>query len=123
MTTFVTINPQVQLEDLDAWGQITDLGGELLTEHNVDIFGKMTLGAPTDAISAGYFGTKQGKYRLVYPFSEQAVIVAGELSITDESTGETHNYNAGDFFVAAKGTSTVWEVKSDFFIKHYFAAV
>ncbi|WP_111892401.1 cupin domain-containing protein [Acinetobacter sp. MB5] len=123
MTTFVTINPQVQLEDLDAWGQITDLGGELLAEHNVDIFGKMTLGAPTDAISAGYFGTKQGKYRLVYPFSEQAVIVAGELSITDESTGETHNYKAGDFFVAAKGTSTVWEVKSDFFIKHYFAAV
>ncbi|MHA3103042.1 cupin domain-containing protein [Acinetobacter sp. ANC 3791] len=123
MITFVTINPQVKLEDLDAWGQITDLGGELLADHNVDIFGKMTLGAPTDSISAGYFATKKGKYRLVYPFSEQAVIVAGELSITDESTGEIHNYKAGDFFVAAKGTSTVWEVKSDFFIKHYFAAV
>ncbi|MDC4327783.1 cupin domain-containing protein [Acinetobacter baumannii] len=112
------------LEDLDAWGQITDLGGEVLDgSPNVKVFGKMSLGAPTDAISSGYFGTEKGKYRLVYPFSEQAVIVFGEVAITDESTGVTTTFKAGDFWVVEKGTSTVWEVKSDFFIKHYFAVV
>ncbi|HCH7477803.1 MULTISPECIES: cupin domain-containing protein [Acinetobacter] len=113
-----------QLENLDAWGQITDLGGEALDgSPNVKVFGKMSLGAPTDAVSAGYFGTDKGKYRLVYPFSEQAVIVVGEVAITDESTGITTTFKAGDFWVVEKGTSTVWEVKSDFFIKHYFAVV
>jgi uncharacterized cupin superfamily protein len=38
----------------------------------------MTHGAPTDPVSSAYFGTTQGKFRMVYPFSEQAVIVTGE---------------------------------------------
>ncbi|MDO7210439.1 cupin domain-containing protein [Acinetobacter nosocomialis] len=113
-----------QLDDLDAWGQITDLGGEVLdSSSNVNVFGKMSLGAPTDEISSGYFGTEKGKYRLVYPFSEQAVIIVGEVAITDESTGITTTFKAGDLWVVEKGTSTIWEVKSDFFIKHYFAVV
>ncbi len=75
LTNIETIN---QLESLDAWGNITDIGGKLLEgSPNVNAFGKMSLGAPTDAISAGYFGTNKGKYRLVYPFSEQAVIICG----------------------------------------------
>lgn len=119
-----SIEKLTQLENLDAWGKITDLDGEVLDDSpNVKVFGKMSLGAPTDAISSGYFGTEKGKYRLVYPFSEQAVIVFGEVTITDESTGVTTTFKAGDFWVVEKGTSTVWEVKSDFFIKHYFAVI
>lgn len=118
------IEKSLQLADLEAWGQITDLGGELLDGTSaVDVYGKMSLGAPNDAVSAGYFGTTQGTYRLVYPFSEQAVILIGEVEITDESTGQVHTFKAGDLWVVDKGVSTVWKVKSDFFVKHYFATV
>lgn len=118
------IEKSPKLVDLDAWGQITALGGELLDgTTSVDVYGKMSLGTPTDAVSAGYFGTTQGTYRLVYPFSEQAVILVGEVEITDESTGIATTFKAGDLWVVNKGVSTVWKVKSDFFIKHYFATV
>ncbi|SPL71946.1 cupin domain-containing protein [Acinetobacter stercoris] len=107
---------------LDVWGYITDLGGVLLdNSNNVQVYGKMSLGEPTDSISSGYFGTQKGKYRLIYPFSEQAVILYGEVEITDESTGISKTYKAGDIWIVEKGTSTIWEVKSEYYIKHYFS--
>ncbi|MCG2575123.1 cupin domain-containing protein [Acinetobacter sp. ME22] len=118
------IEKLTQLENLVSWGKITDLGGEVLDDSsNVSVFGKMLLGEPTDRIHSGYFGTEKGKFRLIYPFNEQAVLIFGEVTITDESTGISTTFKAGDFWTAEKGTSTVWEVKSNFFIKHYFAAV
>lgn len=120
----IAIEKSPMLTDLEAWGQITDFGGELLDGSSaVDVFGKMSLGEPSDALSAGYFGTTQGTYRLVYPFSEQAVILVGEVEITDESTGKAQTFKAGDLWVVDKGVSTVWKVKSDFFVKHFFATV
>lgn len=118
------IEKSIKLAELDVWGKITDFGGEMLEgTTSVDVYGKMSLGGPTDAVSAGYFATTKGTYRLVYPFSEQAVILVGELEITDESTGITTTFKAGDLWVVDKGVSTVWKVKSDFFIKHYLAVV
>lgn len=112
------------LSELEAWGKITDFGGELLHgTTSVDVYGKMTLGNPTDAISAGYFGTTRGIYRLVYPFSEQAIILEGEVDIIDESTGIKKTFKKGDLWIVEKGISTIWDVKSDFFVKHFFAAV
>ncbi|WP_120429755.1 cupin domain-containing protein [Acinetobacter baylyi] len=112
------------LSELEAWGKITDFGGEMLEgTTSVDVYGKMSLGGPTDAISAGYFGTTRGTYRLIYPFSEQAIILEGEVEITDESTGVTTTFKKGDLWVVDKGVSTIWNVKSDFFVKHFFAAI
>nr|WP_253958805.1 cupin domain-containing protein [Paraburkholderia fungorum] len=102
---------------------MSDLGGQILEGGDVAAFGRMTHGAPTDPVSAAYFGTTKGKFRLVYPFSEQATVVEGEVRITDESTGETRSFKAGDSWFVAKGTSTVWEVVSDGFVKHYLAFV
>lgn len=118
------IKKSINLAELDVWGKITDFGGEMLDgTTSVDVYGKMSLGEPNDAVSAGYFATTKGTYRLVYPFSEQAVILVGEIEITDESTGITTTFKAGDLWVVDKGISTVWKVKSDFFVKHYLATV
>ncbi|AZV94980.1 cupin domain-containing protein [Kerstersia gyiorum] len=109
------------IKELDSWGSLTGIGGEILEGGDIQAYGKMTHGAPTDAISAGYFGTGKGKYRLVYPFNEQATILQGEVRITDESTGESKLYRTGDSWFVTKGTSTVWEVLSDGYTKHYLS--
>lgn len=119
--SLVDIRKGVAISELDSWGSLAAMGGEILEGGDVQAFGKFTHGGPTDAISAAYFGTSKGKYRLVYPFNEQATLVTGELKIVDESTGETHHYKAGDSWFVTKGTSTLWEVIGDSFTKHYLA--
>ena len=120
--TLTAIKHNVQLSELDAWGTVADLGSQIL-EGDVRAFGKMTFGAPTDAVSSAYFGTTQGKFRMVYPFAEQATVVTGEVVLTDESTGQTTRYKAGDSWFVTKGTPVLWEVVSESFVKHYFAVV
>jgi len=78
----------ITLDELDSWGSVTDLGSQIV-EGDVKAYGRMTHGAPTDSISAAYFGTNKGKFRMTYPFSEQATVVSGEVLLTDESTGVT----------------------------------
>lgn len=110
-----------RIAELDSWGSFSKLGAEILEGGDVEARGRMTFGAPDDAISAGYFGTRKAKYRLVYPFSEQATVIHGELRITDESTGKSTHYKPGDTWFVTKGTSTVWEVLTEDFTKHYLA--
>ncbi|MDE1165645.1 MAG: cupin domain-containing protein [Pseudomonas sp.] len=118
--TLTTIKQQIQLNELDAWGSIADLGSEVL-EGDVKVFGKMTFGAPTDAISSAYFGTTAGKFRMTYPFNEQATVVTGQVTLTDIASGTTHTYKVGDSWFVTKGTEVVWDVPGDGFVKHYLA--
>ena len=118
----VTLKKDIQLSELDAWGTVADLGSEILAGE-LKAFGKMTFGAPTDKVSSAYFGTTQGKFRMVYPFHEQATVVTGEVRLTDESSGQTTTYKAGDSWFVTKGTPVLWEVLSASFVKHYFAVV
>lgn len=112
----------ITLDQLDAWGTVADLGSEIL-EGEVKCFGKMTAGAPTDPVSSGYFGTTKGKFRMTYPFNEQATVLAGELVLTDESTGQSALFKTGDTWFVTKGTPVLWDVVSDSFVKHYYAVV
>ena len=118
--TMTTIAP-LTLAQLDSWGSLKDLGAEILEGGDVGAFGKSTHGAPTDAVNAGYFGTTAGRYRLVYPFSEQATLLSGEVSITDEGTGTTTHFKAGDTWFVTKSTSTLWQVLTPEYTKHYLA--
>ncbi|NCE86229.1 cupin domain-containing protein [Pseudomonas sp. Q1] len=120
--TLTTLKHDVQLSALDAWGSVADLGSQIL-EDEVRAFGKMTFGAPTDPVSSAYFGTTQGKFRMIYPFAEQATLLTGEVILTDESTGQSARYKAGDSWFVTKGTPVLWEVVSASFVKHYFAVV
>jgi uncharacterized cupin superfamily protein len=117
------IQQGVKISELEAWGKLSDLGAQILEGGEIAAFGKMTHGAPTDPVSAAYFGTTKGAFRLVYPFSEQATVVEGRVRITDESTGEARTFGAGDSWFVTKGTSTVWEVLTEDFVKHYLAFV
>lgn len=119
--SMTSIRKGTTLADLEAWGDFRNLGAEILDGGQVEAFGRMTFGAPTDAISAAYFGTGKGRYRLVYPFSEQATLLHGEVRITDESTGQVTHYKPGDTWFVTKGTSTLWEVLTDGYTKHYLA--
>ena len=119
--SLTAIKPGIAISELDSWGSLSGIGGEILEGSDVQAYGKFTHGAPTEPVSAAYFGTSKGRFRLVYPFSEQAVIVSGEVKITDESTGETRHFKTGDSWFVKKGTSTVWDVLSDGFVKHYLA--
>lgn len=116
------IKKNVQLDELDSWGTITDLGSEIV-EGECKIFGKFTVGNPEIPINGGYFAVTKGIFRMTYPFSEQATIVTGKLKLTDEKTGESWELNEGDSWVVEKGTTLLWEVETDFFVKHYLSAV
>ncbi|MGF6594725.1 cupin domain-containing protein [Pseudomonas sp. 2835] len=120
--TLTAVTQNLQLSQLDAWGTVADLGSEIL-EGEVRAFGKMTFGAPTDPVSSAYFGTTTGKFRMVYPFNEQAVVVTGQVRLTDEATGVSRTYNVGDSWFVTKGTPVLWEILSESFVKHYFAVV
>ncbi len=110
----------ITLDELDAWGSVADLGSEIL-EGEVKAFGKMTAGAPTDPVSAAYFGTTAGKFRMTYPFSEQATVVSGEVRLTDESTGQSTPLQGRRQLVRQQGHPVLWEVADGGFVKHYYA--
>lgn len=110
------------LDELDHWGNVTDLGSTLLTGEG-KVFGKFTLGSPEEPINSAYFGVTKSQFRMIYPFTEQAVVVAGELTLTNEENGEVLHLKQGDSFVVTKGTKVLWDIKSDFFIKHYLSAI
>ena len=118
--TLTAAKHDIQLSELDAWGTVADMGSEIL-EGDVKAFGKMIHGTPTDSVSSGYFGTTRGTFRMVYPFDEQAVVVTGEVQLTDESTGLVTRYKAGDAWFVTKGTPVLWDILSESFVKHYFA--
>ncbi|MGU9857327.1 cupin domain-containing protein [Pseudomonas sp. LF245] len=118
--TITTIEQHIKLSALDAWGTVADLGSTIL-EGEVKAFGKMTFGAPTDPVSSAYFGTTKGKFRMEYPFNEQATVVTGEVILTEEATGNSTRYGVGDSWFVIKGTAVVWEIVSEEFVKHYFA--
>lgn len=108
------------IPQLEPWGKLADTGAEILDGSDIDIFGKQSLGDMQGPHGAAYFGTSKGKYRLVYYYTEQATIVEGQVRITDESTGEVNLYGVGDSWTAEKGSSTVWEVLTDRYVKHFF---
>ncbi|MBJ3813863.1 DUF861 domain-containing protein [Shimwellia pseudoproteus] len=114
------IDDSTTLDALDNWGKFSAIGAEDLG-GDVEAFGRMTLGAPGDATSAGYFGTRRGSFRLHYPFTEQATLLSGEVRMVNEQSGEQFHFRAGDSWLIAQGTITRWEVLSDDFVKHYLA--
>lgn len=108
------------LQDLGLIGSVSVLGAEVIGE-DVNAYAKGTFGAPTDPVSAGYFGVTKGKFKMVYPFNEQATVVAGSVTLTDDSTGHSVTYREGDSWFVTKGTVVTWDVSGELFIKHFFA--
>lgn len=115
------IEQGITTADLESIGTVAVLGASIL-EGEARAFVKPTLGGPEDAINAGYFGVDKCKFRMVYPFTEQACVVSGEVVLTNENTGERVHYKPGDSWLFEKGTPVLWDVRTDDFVKHYLAA-
>lgn len=105
---------------LDRWGTVADLGSEIL-EGECRALGRMVFGAPTDPVSCAWFGVTRGAFRMTYPFSEHAVVVEGEVTLTNEATGESRSYGPGEGWFVEKGTPVLWTVTTERFVKHYLA--
>ncbi|MGO3859940.1 MAG: cupin domain-containing protein [Neisseriaceae bacterium] len=116
------IKSAMTLADLDSWGTVVDLGSEIL-EGECKAYGKFTVGNPEVAINGGYFGVSKGVFRMTYPFSEQATVVSGNITLTNEDSGEKWTFGPGESWVVEQGTTVLWEIHSDYFVKHYLSAV
>ena len=114
------ISTALRKEDMHAIGPVTNLGAAI-ESGTVDAYALGTFGAPTDPVSAGYFGVTQGTFRMTYPFHEQATVVQGSVTLTDVASGTAVTYNVGDSWFATQGTEVRWEVRSEFFVKHFLA--
>lgn len=108
--------------DLSPIGSVGNLGAEVL-EGDPQAGVKMVYGGPEDAVSSGIFSCTKGKFRMEYPFNEHATVLVGNVTLTNEVTGESVNYSAGDAWFIEQGTPVTWNITSTNFIKHYMAVV
>ena len=107
-------------QDLRPIGSVTNLGATVESGAG-DAYALGTFGAPTDPVSAGYFGVARCVFRMTYPFNEQATVVHGSVKLTDVATGASVTYGTGESWFVTQGTVVLWEIQSDFFIKHFLA--
>lgn len=105
---------------LDAWGTVADLGSTIL-EGEGAAAGKFTHGTPEAPVSAGYFSVTKSVFKMVYPFTEHALLLEGEVTLKNETTGESVTYKAGDGWMIEKGTPVLWTVHTPRLVKHYVA--
>jgi uncharacterized cupin superfamily protein len=108
--------------ELESWGTVADLGSEIL-EGECKASGKMVFGAPDAAVACAYFAVTRGRFRMVYPFTEHAVVVEGQVTLTHESSGASSTYGPGDGWFIQKGTPVVWEIAGERFVKNYLSIV
>ncbi len=117
----LTLTPTI-VPNLDSWGTVADLGSVIL-EGEAKAFGAFTHGNPETPVSGGYFAVTQSQFRMVYPFTEHAIVLEGEVTLTNEATGASHTYKAGEGWMIEKGTPVLWTVHTPRMVKHYMAAV
>jgi len=68
-----------------------------------------------NGLSIGLWSSAPGTLRIEnYPFDEYALIIKGDLVITDAAHPKGHAFHAGDTFVIPKGWTGVWNMKTPF---------
>jgi len=105
---------------LDAWGTVADLGSTILDGEG-KASGAFTHGNPEAPVSAGYFGVTKSVFRMVYPFTEHAIVLEGEVTLKNEATGAEATFKAGEGWTIEKGTPILWTVHTPRLVKHYLA--
>lgn len=105
---------------LERWGSPEDIGSTTV-EGEIDCAGSFDLGDPDKPVFGGEYSVSRGKYRVSYGFHEHATLLEGEVALTNEATGETVIYRAGDSWLIAKGTPVLWDVRSEIARKSYLA--
>ena len=105
--------PESELADL---GAPENLGGTVLE-------GDPRISARIDyadgRLLAGVFQATPGKLRIVFPFTEHATILNGEVELTDE-WGNNARLEAGDSYFIRQGSVILWEVRGQAVQKTFF---
>ncbi len=115
-TTVYTPKDPVDESTLIPLGPPEAMGGEVLE-------GKPVLSGRIDfnerGMAAGIFKATTGTVRIVFPFTEHATILQGEVTLTDE-TGRSHTFKKGDSYFIRQGQVILWQVKGKHVIKSFF---
>lgn len=93
-------------------GGAIETSGDLRTEITVDIDDGTVMG--------GVFRQVKGRAEIIWPATEHAFVLEGEVSIYYHAENETVHYGVGDGWVIKKGERVTWEVTTATFSKSYF---
>lgn len=111
--------PLPPLQDI---GCVSNLGATVVAgDPQVGV--AMIFGTPTDNLNSGIFSCTRGSFVMEYPFTEHATVWEGCVTLTNQNSGQSVQYQAGDSWFVEKGTPVHWEITSDRFVKHYLAVV
>jgi uncharacterized protein len=72
-----------------------------------------------EGMAAGIFEATAGKVEILFPFTEHATILEGEVTLTDES-GLTRTLKTGDSYFILQGERILWDVKTPRLRKSFF---
>ena len=86
--------------------------GDLQTQITVDIDNGTVMG--------GVFRQVKGKAEIIWPATEHAFVLEGEVTIYYHDEDKTVSYKAGDGWVIKKGEHVTWEVTTETFKNSYF---
>ena len=92
------------------------LGGRVL-EGEVDI--TVHLDFQAGGLASGIFEATTGKVEILFPFTEHATILEGEVTLTDEA-GLTRTLQPGDSYFIQQGERILWDVKTPRLRKSFF---
>ncbi|HLL55079.1 MAG TPA: cupin domain-containing protein [Myxococcaceae bacterium] len=101
-------------------GDPAAIGGEVLS-GNPQLSGRFDLRA--DNLTAGVFLTTTGAFRVTFPFTEHATILEGEVTLTDEQSGESRTLGPGDSYLIRQNQTVRVDVRSSHLIKSFFNVV
>ena len=93
-------------------GGALETDGDLQTQITVDFQNGKAMG--------GVFIQVRGRAEIVWPATEHAFVLQGEVSIHYHASNETMTYKAGDGWVIDKGERVTWQVHTVTFMKSFF---
>jgi uncharacterized cupin superfamily protein len=108
--------PDTELTDL---GSPESLGGTVLS-GDPKLSGRIDYG--DGAATAGVFQATRGDAQIRFPFTEQATIIEGAVTLTDQ-TGATHRLDPGDSYLIKQDSSILWQVAKSRVQKSFFNMV
>ncbi|WP_058910478.1 cupin domain-containing protein [Entomohabitans teleogrylli] len=110
------------IPELQPIGRVSLLGATP-TDGDPQVAAAMIYGAPQDAFTCGLFSATRGGFTMIYPFTEHATVLEGEVELTVAGSGKTQRFQPGDSWFVEQGTEVQWKVVSERFVKHYLANV
>ena len=93
-------------------GGALETDGDLQTQITIDFESKDAMG--------GVFKQVKGRAEIVWPATEHAFVLEGEVEIRYYDKNETIHYKPGDGWVINKGERVSWNVVTPTFRKSYF---